>query len=1640
MKRIAAYRLSLAAAIFTLATFSSAQVANGAQPFGSFGGGPFDSVNLGNLNVNFTIQTRHKAGRGTPFTQHDLVYNSSIWTPTTVNGHLTWTPTGNWGWSGLTPAGTAWIQYSTSTVSGNCGINGSSSYTTTYYNNYTYHDFTGGSHLFGLSTQYTASPGTNCPPPGWEPPSQYDTSTVDGYTLTGYGTGVGLTDVHGNAINVPVSTTPPTSASPSFTDRNGNIISMANGIWTDTLNHNVLTVLGGAPNNTIFSYTAPSGATAQIIVSYVSYTVTTAFSSVCTNVTDYNQAGQNLVDTITMPDGSTYTFAYEKTTPTSSSVTGRIAQITLPTGGTINYAYGAQAGAAPNCADGMPMSFTRTLNSKGLLPVTSVWGYSRVQDTGQSTHWTTTITDPTGAGNQTAIDFEKDANSSSFFETQRSQYSGSVGGTLLKNTVTCWNETTPAPTGCATTAVGSPIWRKTVFTYLPSSSTGVASETDFQYNVGGATGPPPNPDGYPVEVDNYDWGTKASGAVGALIRKTLMTYGTFNQGALLLSTVTIEDSGNNVKASTTYSFDQTTPAGTTGTPQHTSVPLTRGNVTTIATKASGTVTLYRKIAYYDTGNVLSMTDQGTTTSGGPNTTVYNYSNATATCGNTFPSSITEPLMSTSPALTWDCNGGVMTTLTDENGQTSATLYTTTSNPLGSPDPAYWRPFGAQDQTMFGTSSGTSFTYPSTTAVESSLVFNGSNSVSDRRTKTDGFGRVTVNERRQGPTATNYDSVQTNYNVSGFVNNIVRPYSAAVDTLCSGTCPKIIRSYDPLGRLTSVSDAGGGVITYTYPFNDVHRAVTPAPTGENSKRSQSEYNALGWLLSVCEITSATGSGSCPQNQAQTGFLTKYSYDLLGDITIVTQNAQAASGSQQTRTYTYDMLGRLTSELNPETGSTAITYVYDSWDASCGTYTSAGDPVEKKDAMGNVTCMKYDALHRMTDVTYPSGTYASVTDQKHFVYDTATVNSTSMVFAKTRLAEAYTGTSASKKTDLGFSYSARGEVTDVWESTPNSSGYYHVTSQYWANKTLNTISGLTGLPMITYGADGEGRPSTVSAASGQNPVTAATYNVASQITGLTFGSADSDSYQYDPNTGRMTQYTFNMGTGPTTDSGALTWNANGTLQQLQITDNVNTANSQTCTFGYDDLVRITSANCGSVWSQTFGFDPFGNLSKTGSAQFLPTYTGASGAGSPTNQYYQITGGAAGTSNYYDTNGNLKNDVTHAYTWDADGNNLSTDGTTVTMIYDALDRMIEQTRGSSHTQIVYGPYGMKLALMNGQTLVNAFIKLHGGARAVYSSSGLVYYRHADHLGSSRLATTPTRTKYYDVAYAPYGEDYNGSGTQDLAFTDENQDTVKGGWSTNLYDFMLRGYRTAHGRWTSPDPAGQAAVDPANPQSWNRYAYALNNPLAMVDLLGDDGCYDQNGNAINAVEGICQTFGGTWLGDGQFVGSDGNIYAPGGASFSGWADGGNGAWVDSDGNCHGDCVAIFAQNPAVSLGAFAGTNEATIVEEPGNPGTNIDLQVANRNSDLLSQAVNNTGVQNLKNPCTTVAWLIASATVGTAGAGVAGSEAVRDAAYDGAFWLYQKAINAVWKGIPPGEGIIATAMFYGKAALSGCNAMAGK
>jgi YD repeat-containing protein len=604
--------------------------------------------------------------------------------------------------------------------------------------------------------------------------------------------------------------------------------------------------------------------------------------------------------------------------------------------------------------------------------------------------------------------------------------------------------------------------------------------------------------------------------------------------------------------------------------------------------------------------------------------------------------------------------------------------------------------------------------------ETALVFNNLLSGSDAILKLDGLGRLAVSQVRTAPGSTSFDNTVSygyGWNSTGRVTTQTIPGGTALTTM----------QYDALGRNASVTDGGSGVLSMTYAQNDVLRSVGPAPTGENGKQKQTEYDVLGRITSVCEMTSTLlGNGTCTQaSSTPKGYFTTYSYDNPVNSVVVTQNA---TGTAQQRTYQYDGLGRLTSEMNPETGASAITYVYDI-DSTCGT--STGDLVRKVDAGNNVTCYAHDALHRVTGITYPSGPNAASTPSKTFVYDATTFSCTNPngAFVKGRLAEAFTGPISAKITDIAYCYSPRGETTDAFESTAHSgSTPYHTVASYWENGALKTLSGVPSRNAWTFGVDGEGRPYSAVDGSTTNLVTATTYNAASQPTGVSLGSGDSDAYTYDPNTGRMATYQYKVGATPKYVTGTLGWNPNWSLGSLVIADAFNAADAQTCAYSHDDLSRLQSVSCGptspngTTWGQTFSYDPFGNISKTGTSSFLPIYTGATGTGTtPTNQYYQIPGGPAGASNYYDLSGNLTSDLTNTYAWDSDRNTVGINlggSAPINLTYDALDRVVEMNKSGAYSQVLYSPIG-KLALMTKQTTNNVFLPLPGGEQATYTGS---------------------------------------------------------------------------------------------------------------------------------------------------------------------------------------------------------------------------------------------------------------------------------------------------------------------------------
>ena len=1027
----------------------------------------------------------------------------------------------------------------------------------------------------------------------------------------------------------------------------------------------------------------------------------------------------------------------------------RLNSVTLPTGATINYGYTVDC-TASGATDTGNQQLTRWDSVNGSA---HGWVWNRSQQGGGAVQ--TIETDP--YSNDTVFNFAAPQwQNESGALTEADFYSGSHSGGTEMLSATLTNTITSQYVSQQVTAIKAfgttPLYRKTVVT--------------------------PNAFGVPTLEQDFDWGTTSPS--GGILRQVTTTYQIINSVTQLPLLVTVSD-GATTASETGYTYDSY------------GNPLTVKDYLTASTGLTTTNT-FNSGAGNGTLHSATMPNGGVTT--------YTY----GACSSIFPTQVQVKTSATANLTTngtWNCTGGVPLTATNANGGVKTYAYADAANT--------WQPSSIQEA-----ANTTTIIYPTSASLqtaESVMNFNGTGSTSDVVAVVDVLGRPWLQQKRQAQGSTSFDTVETKYDYMDRPITVSVPYVAALG-VGGGSTPVTTTTYDALSRVAAVTDGGGGQVQYTYSGNDVLQTVN-APAGENAKKKQSQFDGLGRLSSVCEVVTNTaagtptpGSGTCAQIYSQNGYWTKYTRNARGQITQVVQNAQSAT--TETRSFAFDWMGRMTSETNPENGTTS--YVFDT-DATCGTF--QGDMVKRTDAAGNVTCYAYDLAHRVVATTYPSGPNAADTPEKHFVFDGATVNSTTMTNAGGRLAEAYTGPATGKITDLGFSYDSLGNTTGTWESTPSSGGYYTTAAAYYANRAVNTLS-IPGAPAITYGLDGEGRTAAVNAASGQNPVTSSAYGVFG-LTSLTLGSTDTDTFSYDGNTGRMAWYQFTV--NGQADKGTLTWNQNGTLASLDIADAISTtADTQTCTYAHDDLARLWTVNCPSHWSQTFSLDAFGNSGKTAT-----TGTSFSASFNVKNQIASV----GGFSPNYDSNGDLLDDpsaaVRNVNSFDSEGRPTTFESVAVT--FDALGRAVQ---AGSH-EFVYGPGGTKLAVMTGGANVSASVPLPGGGEAVYSASTLQFYRHADNLGSSRLASTPARGVYSATAYAPEGEPYLETGTQDRSFTGQKQDIA-----TGQYDFLLREYSPTQGRWWVPDPAGISAANPDQPQSWNRYEYALGETMQLTDNNG--------------------------------------------------------------------------------------------------------------------------------------------------------------------------------------------------------------
>jgi len=292
---------------------------------------------------------------------------------------------------------------------------------------------------------------------------------------------------------------------------------------------------------------------------------------------------------------------------------------------------------------------------------------------------------------------------------------------------------------------------------------------------------------------------------------------------------------------------------------------------------------------------------------------------------------------------------------------------------------------------------------------------------------------------------------------------------------------------------------------------------------------------------------------------------------------------------------------------------------------------------------------------------------------------------------------------------------------------------------------------------------------------------------------------------------------------------TTNNNGNLQSIGYSGG---GLSYTQSFGYDALNRLTTSNenSGASWSQTSGYDQYGNR--------WIDYGGGNH-----NISFSTSTNCITTSGFtYDSSGNLTNDGVHAYTFDAENKINKVDNASA-YVYDGEGQRVRKLVGEN-TRFIYGIGGQMVAEFDGSNgnLKKEYVQCGATLITVeptaVNSNG-TRYSTSDHLGSPRVVTNSSAGVVSRHDYLPFGEELGtgiGGRTNGMGFS--VADNVRQKFTqkerdneTGLDFFRSRYYASTQGRFTSADSFAGSTI---NPQSLNRYAYVFGNPLRFRDPSG--------------------------------------------------------------------------------------------------------------------------------------------------------------------------------------------------------------
>ncbi len=201
-------------------------------------------------------------------------------------------------------------------------------------------------------------------------------------------------------------------------------------------------------------------------------------------------------------------------------------------------------------------------------------------------------------------------------------------------------------------------------------------------------------------------------------------------------------------------------------------------------------------------------------------------------------------------------------------------------------------------------------------------------------------------------------------------------------------------------------------------------------------------------------------------------------------------------------------------------------------------------------------------------------------------------------------------------------------------------------------------------------------------------------------------------------------------------------------------------------------------------------------------------------------------------YNAAGNQMNEGIHSYTYDPEGNVTEVDnGGTSNYSYDPLNRRTQVGVGSSYHLDIFDADGHRAKVFDGNRGALLSTNVYWGDRLVATyKGGQVFYQHADVHGTVRATTNSSGATVGSFSSLPFGDNYNPSGTDvdPLHFSELDHDA-----SSGTEHAQFRQYSSALGRWMSPDPYS-GSYHWRNPQSLDRYLFALNNPLLSLDPSG--------------------------------------------------------------------------------------------------------------------------------------------------------------------------------------------------------------